>query len=154
MGYCVISCIPILLCTCSTSINCSRWLNTWKHWNISRIVVFCVMFFSSSTIIISIMIIAASSAFWIRNSFSILSFAFKIKDYSRYPVTIFEGVLRYFLTFVIPVAFTGYYPVLILVRPEEVEPVLFFAPVLSLVFFFFAYKIWERGVRIYDGTGS
>jgi ABC-2 type transport system permease protein len=123
-------------------------------WNISRLSIFGVMLFSSSIIVISIMIIAVCSAFWIRNSFSVLSFAFKVKDYSRYPINIFDGFLRYLLTFIIPVAFTGYYPVLILVRPEEVEPVLYFSPLLGFVFFFFAYKIWERGVRQYNGTGS
>ena len=123
-------------------------------WNFGRIAVFLILLFNSSLILISIMLIASSSAFWIYNSFAILSFAFKLKDYSRYPASIYNVFLRYSLSFVIPVAFTGYYPVKLLVRPEEVEPVLYFSPLLGILFFFFACCVWERGVRTYDGTGS
>jgi ABC-2 type transport system permease protein len=123
-------------------------------WNFSRIFLFCVLLSSSSLLIISLMIIGASSAFWIRNSFSIIEIIFSLKDYARYPVTVFGTVLKYMLSFAIPVAFAGYYPVQILVRPEEVEPVLFFSPVLGIIFFCFAYHIWEKGVRSYTGTGS
>lgn len=123
-------------------------------WSFLRIFIFLVLLCNSSLIIISIMLIASSSAFWIQNSFSILSFVFKIKDYSRYPVTIFNFVLRYALSFVVPVAFTGYYPVQILIRPEEVEPVLYFSPILGIIFFYFAYIIWGKGVSSYNGTGS
>lgn len=123
-------------------------------WNFARITILIILLVNSSLIIISVMLMASSAAFWISNSFSILSLIFKIKDYSRYPVTIFPTFLKYTFSFIIPVAFSGFYPVQLLIRTEEANPVLYLSPIVGIIFFYFAYFVWNKGVTTYNGTGS
>ena len=96
---------------------------------------------------------AAASVFWTK-SFAILEISVKFKDYSRYPITIFDGFLRYVFTFIIPMAFISYYPSLAFLRPNDVPLLTWLSPAIGLVFFILSYFLWMKGAGNYSGTGS
>lgn len=97
---------------------------------------------------------AAASCFWIQNSFWLLDISLKMKDYAKYPVTIFNGVFSVIFTFVLPVAFMAYYPSLAILRPTQVPLLTWFSPVLGIAAFYGSYKLWMKGASKYDGSGS
>lgn len=113
-----------------------------------------VFLISASLVMIALQNAAASACFWMQNSFFVLDFINKMKDYAKYPVTIFSSIFRFIFTFVIPIAFIAYYPSLVILRPDEVPLLSWLSPVVALVFFFLSYKLWMFGAMKYNGTGA
>lgn len=97
---------------------------------------------------------AAASCFWIQNSFWLLDISLKMKDYAKYPVTIFNDVFKFIFTFILPVAFMAYYPSLAILRPDDVPLLTWLSPVIGILAFYASYKLWMRGASKYDGSGS
>lgn len=97
---------------------------------------------------------AAATCFWIENSFYFLDLATKLKDYAKYPITIFSPVFRFIFTFILPIAFIAYYPSLVILRPDELPLLAIISPIIGIGFFYVSYRIWMRGAMSYNGTGS
>ncbi|MBQ9696422.1 MAG: ABC-2 family transporter protein [Oscillospiraceae bacterium] len=113
-----------------------------------------VFLLTASLVMIALQNAAAATCFWIQNSFYVLDFVTRFKDYARYPVTIFSPVFRFVFTFLMPIAFIAYYPSLVILRPDEVPLLSWLSPVIGVVFFFLSYRFWMYGATKYSGTGS
>jgi len=59
----------------------------------------------ASLFMMGIMNIAAAMSFWTVNSDIAMSLAFKLKDCLKYPVTIYNVVIRFIFTFIFPIAY-------------------------------------------------
>ena len=116
-----------------------------------KIVVFLI---TASLIMIALQNAAAATCFWIQNSFYILDLVFRLKDYAKYPVTIFSPVFKFVFTFLMPIAFIAYYPSLVILRPDNVPVLTWLSPVIGCIFFYISYKIWMYGALKYNVTGS
>lgn len=123
-------------------------------WDIPTALAFLGLLVSASFIMTGLLIIAASSAFWIVNSFSVMSFFFRMKDYARYPVTIFTGFFRILFTFVLPIGFVAFFPSQAILRPSEASWEIWLTPAFGAGIFALACLVWNRGTRAYSGTGS
>ena len=97
---------------------------------------------------------AAATCFWIDRSFYVLDLTFRLREYAKYPVTIFNPVFRFLFTFLFPIAFIAYYPSLVILRPDKVPMLSWISPVIGVLWFYMSYRIWMRGARKYNGTGS
>jgi ABC-2 type transport system permease protein len=84
----------------------------------------------------------------------VLGLAWKLREFSPYPMNIFDGAFRIAFTYIIPIGFIAFYPAQLFLRPEEVSPLVYFSPVIGLGLFALAYYLWTRGVNSYTGTGS
>jgi ABC-2 type transport system permease protein len=129
-------------------------LNLNIRWDIAKVILFAVMYVSASLIIISFMLIAACSGFWIINSYSIISLAYKLRDVARYPLDIFGSVFKFIFTYIIPVGFVSYYPLQMLFDKEALNPIVFLSPVIAIVLFAITNMVWKKGVNSYTGTGT
>lgn len=110
---------------------------------------------SASLFMIAIMNVAAASGFWIINNAGFLmSFIFKLKDYAKYPVSIYNPIIRFIFTFLIPIAFISYYPSIVFLRPNEIPILTYISPLFGVFCFYISYKIWMKGALSYSGTGS
>ncbi|MDO5558959.1 MAG: ABC-2 family transporter protein [Oscillospiraceae bacterium] len=109
---------------------------------------------TASLFMIALMNLAASTCFWMINTGYVMVIAFKFKDYSRYPGTIFNPVFRFIFTFIIPITFIAYYPSLVILRPDAVPALSWLSPVIGCLFFYLSYKVWMKGATGYNGTGS
>jgi ABC-2 type transport system permease protein len=123
-------------------------------WNLYKIVTFLVLIFSSSLIMISLMIMAASVAFWVIDSAQVLVLVFKMGDFARYPVTIFNRFFRILFTGIIPIAFISYYPSRFFLRTGQYDMITFITPFVGVILFIIAYALWKKGLNSYSGTGS
>ncbi len=74
-------------------------------------------------------------------------------DLSRIPVSFFPKSVQYTLTFVIPLAFVTYYPVLIIQAKTSPWTSLVVVTAISLVFYLLQKWIWKRGLINYSGVG-
>jgi ABC-2 type transport system permease protein len=109
---------------------------------------------SASLVMIALQNAAAATCFWIQNSFFVLDFAFKLKDYSKYPISIFDPVFRFIFTFILPIAFIAYYPSMVILRPDEIPVLSYLSPLVGIVLFYLSYRLWMYGAMKYDGMGS
>ncbi len=59
------------------------------------------------------------------------------------------------LTFVVPYAFTGYYPVAILLGKNIGNNILgYFSPAIALLFACFACLMWKKGLKHHGSAGA
>jgi len=123
-------------------------------WTVWRVFLLGVALFSSSMVAISILTLAACATFWIMGSFPVMDLAIKIRDFSPYPMTIFDGFFRFLFTYLIPIGFVAFYPSQLFLRPGEVPLLTYFSPLVGMGSFALAYFVWSKGVNQYTGTGS
>ena len=118
---------------------------------IAKVVVFLI---TASLIMMAMQNAAAASCFWILNSFYIQDLTLKLKDYAKYPITIFNPLFKFVFTFIFPVAFIAYYPSLVILRPDKVPVLSWVSPLFGVCFFWLSYKLWMKGASKYDGSGT
>jgi ABC-2 type transport system permease protein len=123
-------------------------------WGPLQILQLILMVITASLIMISLLTMAACSAFWITNSFSVMSLVTRLRDFSRYPMTIFNSVFRFLFTWILPIGFIAFYPVRAIIHPDEAGSYIYFTPLAGAVLFALTILVWNRGVRNYNGTGS
>lgn len=130
------------------------WSKLGIETTVLEIIKLMIFLVTASLFMIGIMNIAAATCFWLIYSGYIMVIASKVKDYARYPTTIFNPFFRFIFTFVIPIAFISFYPSLVILRPGDTPVISWFSPILGVIFFYISYKIWMRGATKYSGTGS
>lgn len=105
-------------------------------------------------VLIGIMTLAASASFITLQGASVMIFVNRFKDYAMYPTTIFNTLFKFIFTFIIPIGFIAFYPVLFFLRPSSHAILAFFSPLVGIILFYIAYKVWMLGAKRYSGTGS
>ena len=77
---------------------------------------------------------------------------------ASYPLDVYSGWLRRFVTFVLPLAFVNYYPALHILDREDPlglpDWIWLLSPVVALAMAGVARLAWSAGVRRYQSTGS
>src|SRR5687767_13015171 len=124
------------------------------QWTLLKLILLPLTLFGASLVMISIIVSAGCAAFWITNSFPVLGLAWKLREFSPYPMGIFDGAFRFTFTFVLPIGFVAYYPSQMFLRPEDISPLLYLSPLVGILTFALTYWLWTRGVNAYGGTGS
>lgn len=124
------------------------------EWTLARIGLLIMTLFSAALVQISMIVSAACAAFWVIDSYPVLGLAWKLREFSPYPMTIFDGVFRFAFTYLIPIGFVAFYPSQLFLRPNEVSPIIYFSPLIGIGLFALTYWIWTKGVNSYTGTGS
>ncbi|OEH91407.1 ABC transporter permease [Bacillus solimangrovi] len=116
--------------------------------------VFIVMVFGGMFVYAGIFIIIASIGFWSDARTSIMPMMYNIGNYGRYPVDIYNPVIRYILTWILPFAFVGVYPAAYFLGRTEWYSYAFLTPFVGIGFFSLAVFIWNQGVKRYRGAGN
>lgn len=122
--------------------------------SVGTVLLFLVAVLSASLFVVALLNIAAAACFWLVQSFFVLQISNTLRDYAKYPITIFGPTLRNFFTFIIPIAFMAYYPSIPFLRPGEVTIITWLTPFLGVLFFYISYKVWMKGAMSYNGTGN
>jgi ABC-2 type transport system permease protein len=123
-------------------------------WTAGRFLLLLITLFSAALVQISIVVAASCAAFWVLDSFPILGLAWRLREFSPYPMTIFDGAFRFAFTYIIPIGFVAFYPSQLFLRPQDVSPLVYFSPIIGMGLFAFTYWIWKQGINNYTGTGS
>lgn len=72
---------------------------------------------------------------------------YNIGNYGRYPVNIYNRVIRFILTFVLPFAFVGVYPAAYFLRKTEWNSYAFATPLVGVICFTIAITLWNQGEK-------
>ncbi|MFC4319866.1 ABC transporter permease [Litchfieldia salsa] len=117
-------------------------------------IIFVVLVLGGALVYASIFIMLASIGFWSDARTSIMPMMYNIGNYGRYPVDIYNKVIRFTLTWILPFAFVGVYPASYFLGKTEWYVYAFMTPVIGIVFFIFAVVLWNFGVTKYRGAGN
>lgn len=123
-------------------------------WSPLKLLLLPLSLLGAALVVIAIVVMAGCAAFWITNAFPVLSLAWKLREFSPYPISIFDGAFRFVFTFMLPIGFVAFYPSQMFLRPSEINPLLYFSPLVGVALFALAYWVWTEGVNHYGGTGS
>ncbi len=130
-------------------------LSQIPDWDISFLGLYVVLIIASIIINFLINLILAAVAFWtIKNSdLTVLAF-YATRTAASYPASIYPSVIRYLLTFVIPLATVGYYPMAFHFGKTD-SLIALFAPWFAICGLIpVCLGIWKLGIRRYASTGT
>ncbi|MBO8164651.1 MAG: ABC-2 family transporter protein [Brevibacillus sp.] len=96
----------------------------------------------------------AAISFFSDSRTGIAPMIWNIQNYGRYPVDVYNGVIRFILTWILPFAFVGLYPSAYFLRKEEWYTYTMLTPVMGLIFFSLGLFVWNWGIKRYQGAGS
>lgn len=115
---------------------------------------FLVFTVFATMIYTSLKIITAAVSFWTKASGHITHMLYMTNDFSKYPVTIYNRAVQTIITYVIPFAFTAFYPATFFLKGENPLFCIGGTVVAGSVLFVIALFVWNRGVRAYESAGS
>ena len=134
----------ILLGTTLTSIS----------WTLPKFLLFLVCIPFATLIYTSLKIATASIAFWTKQSGAMIYIFYMFNDFAKYPISIYNSLLRWLISFIVPFAFTAYYPASYFLQGKNGLFNIGGLILISLVFFFISLKLWDRGLNAYESAGS
>lgn len=101
-----------------------------------------------------IKIAGASIAFKIKQSGSILQIFYLTSDFAKYPVTIYSSAVRNIVTYIIPFAFTAYYPASYLLRGGDPLFCIGGVVVAGCAVLAIGIFLWNHFLATYESAGS
>ena len=79
---------------------------------------------------------------------------YMFNDFAKYPISIYNSLLRWLISFIVPFAFTAYYPASYFLQDKDVFFNIGGLILISLIFFCISLKLWDRGLDAYESAGS
>lgn len=118
--------------------------------NCVMIIVFTL---ASAAVYVGINLFFMVFSFWMSDSLPLIIAMFSFDQVSRYPVTIFPPIIAGFLTFVLPYAFTAYYPATFFFA-QHFSYLSLATPFVGSILCLGAYRFWLFGMKHYSGAGN
>ena len=125
----------------------------------ARVALLVVAPVAGAAIFGAIFVAGATVAFWWIDSGEFASgFTYGGRDFTSYPVSVYDRAFRYLFAYGLGFAFVSYYPALALLgRPDPLGGPSWLAwssPVVAALAVLLAAAVWRLGVRQYRSTGS
>lgn len=124
------------------------------EWGIVKIILIMIAIISASFIYTGIKIATSAIAFWTKRSGNITFMFYMVNDFVKYPVSIYNDVVRSVVTYIIPFAFTSYFPALYFLTGENPLFNIGMTVVVSIVVMIIGIVIWNKGINAYESAGS
>ncbi len=125
------------------------------RWDMCNLLILGFMVAWGTLIYISINTITACTSFWfVASGTNFLYLGQRFRDFTVYPLDIYASPLRILLTWVIPFAFTSFFPSTYFLDRDDYRVFVYLIPVIAVLFFGIASFVWRIGVNRYESTGS
>ena len=124
------------------------------NFEFSKILLLIFAIICGSFIYTAIKIAVASIAFWIKFAQSYLFMTYQLSNFTKYPMGIYPNALKGVLTFIIPFAFTGYYPGAYFLGKGSFSEGIILTLLVAVIGMWIAYMIWLKGISRYESSGS
>ena len=112
------------------------------------VVVFATMIYTS------LKIITAAISFWTKTSGHVMHMLYMTNDFGKYPVSIYNRAVQAVITYVIPFAFTAYFPASYFLTGEDPWFCIGGTVIAGTVLLAIALLVWRRGLGAYESAGS
>lgn len=118
------------------------------------VLLFIVAVILGSVIYTSIKLLFASLAFWVKDSMIILNMAYNLSDFGKYPAGIYSQGVRVVISYLIPFAFTAYFPASYFLGRNDFLFSILPQTLIAVVFWFASYALFTKGTNIYESAGN
>ncbi len=139
-----------------TGTFCMWWAT--RHlaltWTVTK---FGMLFFfglCAGIIYISVFLILSSVSFWFEDRIGVHPPVWNVINFGRYPLSIYNGMVQFFLCWIIPFGLASFYPSVRMLGRTVSPQYLPLVPVVALVFLALAISLWNFGTRHYSSTGT
>lgn len=121
---------------------------------ITFILIVKILFFSiiGAAIIGAINTICSISSFWTYRSNEVIWSFDRIYTFAQYPIDIYSSFIKILITYILPFAFVAYYPSLAYLGMDKY--MIYLSPVVAMVLWIIAVKIWNLALNKYRSTGN
>jgi ABC-2 type transport system permease protein len=133
------------------------WLGL--RWTVTKLALAVFAVAGAACLFVGLLIIQATLAFWTTESLEVMNtVTYGGVQAFQYPVTIYDDWFRKLFTYLVPLALTCYYPVLVIL--ERADPLGgptwlgWLSPLVGPAFCGAALFLWRVGERHYRSTGS
>ena len=123
-------------------------------WTASKVLLFVVTLPFATAIYTALKIATASISFWTKQSGAVTYIFYMIKDFAKYPLAIYHPFLRYVISFVLPFAFTAYYPAAYFLTGEAGLFRLGGLVMAAVICLTLSIALWNKGLSAYESAGS
>ena len=124
------------------------------EWSAVKILLALVAVFFATFIYTGIKTITASVAFWVKRSGNVIYMFYMVSDFAKYPVSIYNDVIKNIITYIIPFAFASFYPALYILTGENPLFNVGMTVVSAAVLMTIGVFVWHKGIRAYESAGS
>lgn len=80
------------------------------EWSFLKVLLIITVIPFATLIYTGIKTATAAIAFWTKRSGNITYMFYMVNDFAKYPITIYNNIVRNIITYIIPFAFTAFYP--------------------------------------------
>lgn len=115
---------------------------------------FVISVIAGSVIYTSVKLFLASIAFWVKDSSPLMTTAYDVADFAKYPVEIYAKPIRLVLMTVLPFAFVAYIPSTFFLINANIWKTIGAECGIAIVFWMFAYSVFKKGLTIYESAGN
>ncbi|MDE0686448.1 MAG: ABC-2 family transporter protein [Candidatus Poribacteria bacterium] len=116
---------------------------------------FVVLIFSAVLILGGVVLILVSLTFWVKDPTGAIAWPLMtIRDFAKYPITIYSAPLQVFLSWILPLAFTSFYPATLFLERTDYIFHVRMTPLIALLTWGIGLFIWKRGLQRYESAGS
>lgn len=113
------------------------------------------LFLASATGVLAGILTAISSlGFHLHHRGTAVGLVFQLSTFTRYPIDLFARPLRWLLTFVLPLAFSGFYPAVFFMDRPEWGPYAIAQPFVGMICMGLGYAGWRIGLERYTSSGN
>lgn len=105
-------------------------------------------------IYLGVFLILTCVSFWAEDRVGVIPPVYNMLTFGRYPLDIYNPLIRFLLSWVIPFGFAAFYPSAKLLGHSEYDQVFLALPLVAALSLVIAILLWNRGVQNYSSTGS
>ncbi len=121
---------------------------------ITIILVLKIIFFSivGAAIIGAINTIFSIASFWTYRSNEVIWSFYRIYTFAQYPLDIYNKFIKLLITAILPFAFVAYYPTMNYLGMNS--KMIYIAPIIMVILWIIAIKVWNMALSKYRSTGT
>jgi ABC-2 type transport system permease protein len=140
----------------ATGVFCMWWATRRLHipWTPGKLALLVFFGICAGVIYVSVFLILSAASFWFEDRIGVHPPVWNLIAFGRYPLSIYSGVVQFFLCWIIPFGLASYYPSVRLLGRSVTPEYAPLVPVVAAVFLTAAISLWNIGTRHYASTGS
>ena len=108
----------------------------------------------ASIIYLSVFLMLTTVSFWFEDRIGVHPPVWNMMAFGRYPLTIYNPIVQFFLCWIIPFGLASFYPSVRMLGRTVSPAYAPMVPVVAAVFLTVAISLWNLGTRHYSSTGS
>ena len=124
------------------------------EWSFLKVLLIITVIPFATLIYTGIKTATAAIAFWTKRSGNITYMFYMVNDFAKYLITIYNNNVRNIITYIIPFAFTAFYPAYYILSGENPLFNIGMTVLIAIVMMVVGVIVWNRGIRSYESAGS